>query len=507
MKNIINGPRAKIAKILARVSDKKQESNPAQVLRLKEFAEAKGFDNPKVYEIEESSTKEDRQKFQEIISEIKESKEPVALFVDTVDRLQRSFRESVILDDMRKAGKVELYFYRENLIIHKESNSADIIRWDMAVMFARSYVLQLSDNVKRRFEEKRKNGEKTGPAPIGYINIGAKDEKKDIIPDKDKMHYILNAYNLFATRNYSIKTLTTEMIKRGLVGKDGKPIASSMIHRILTDPFYYGEMKSKGEIMPHKYEPIMPKSLFLKVQKVLVERRKNPSKHESKNFAIFKGLKCANCGCTYSPEIKKEKYIYYGCTNYKKICKRVFVREEDLMKPIYEEMKKLQLPQDKIDELVSELKKSNESKSLFHQNATTQLQKQYNSLQAKIDRLFDLYLEGELKVTKKYYDEKLAEYKDKQYYISTQLENYTKADEAYYITASTVLNLARRILDIFESSEVNEKRQLLNYLLQNPSVNEKKLMFTLRNPFNTIVLMNKRPLRLRGQDSNLRPND
>jgi len=33
----------------------------------------------------------------------------------------------------------------------------------MGVMFARSYVLQLSDNVKRSFEQKRREGNYFGP--------------------------------------------------------------------------------------------------------------------------------------------------------------------------------------------------------------------------------------------------------------------------------------------------------------------------------------------------------
>lgn len=61
--------------------------------------------------------------------EIEQSNEPIALVVDTVDRLQRSFRESVQLDDLRKAGKLEIHFYRENLVINKDSNSADLLRW------------------------------------------------------------------------------------------------------------------------------------------------------------------------------------------------------------------------------------------------------------------------------------------------------------------------------------------------------------------------------------------
>lgn len=44
------------------------------------------------------------------------------------------------------------------LILDKNSNSTDVMRWDMSVMFAKAYVLQLSDNVKRSLEQSRKEG-------------------------------------------------------------------------------------------------------------------------------------------------------------------------------------------------------------------------------------------------------------------------------------------------------------------------------------------------------------
>ena len=91
--------------VLARVSDKKQDSNEAQVLRIADYTKYKQLTVWKTYEIEESSTKGDREKFQEVIRDIEQSKEPIALVVDTVDRLQRSFKESVVLDNLRKRFK------------------------------------------------------------------------------------------------------------------------------------------------------------------------------------------------------------------------------------------------------------------------------------------------------------------------------------------------------------------------------------------------------------------
>ena len=94
--------------ILARVSDEKQDSNEAQVMRVTDYIRNKSLEVWKTYEIKESSTQGNRKQFKEIIKEIENSKEPIALVADTVDRIQRSFRDSITLDDLRKAGKLVL---------------------------------------------------------------------------------------------------------------------------------------------------------------------------------------------------------------------------------------------------------------------------------------------------------------------------------------------------------------------------------------------------------------
>ena len=120
--------------LLARVSSREQQegmSIPAQERRLREYAERKALSVQHVFAITESSTKDTRQEFQKILELIKKSKEPIALVADTIDRVQRSFKESVVLEDLRKEGKVEIYFIREGLVLNLKSNSADILRWDM----------------------------------------------------------------------------------------------------------------------------------------------------------------------------------------------------------------------------------------------------------------------------------------------------------------------------------------------------------------------------------------
>ncbi len=106
-----------------------------------------------------------------------------------------------------------------------------------------------------------------------------------------------------------------------------------------------------------------------------------------------------------------------------------------------------------------------------------------------------------MSITKDEYDRKIKEYKEEQYEITLKLNEYTSADYQYHITAGTVLNLARKAKEIFNSSEITEKRQLLNFLLQNCLLNGRKLEFALRKPFDSIIEYASCPTVLRRQDS------
>ncbi|MBS1586009.1 MAG: recombinase family protein [Bacteroidetes bacterium] len=478
--------------ILARVSDKHQDSNEAQILRISEYVRHKNLAVWKTYEIEESSTQGDRTQFQQILKEIAKCKEPIALVVDTVDRLQRSFRESVILDDLRKAGQLELHFYRENLIINKDSNSADLLRWDIAVMFARSYILQLSDNVKRKLELKRLNGEWIGRAPIGYINVGEEKNNRDIIPDAKIRHLIVKIFELYETGLYSIKKVGEIVAKDGLRSPLGKQLATSMIDHILNNPFYYGEMRVKGKLYNHKYPPLINKALFDSCQRVKNGWDKKPFKYAAKQF-IFRGLlRCAKCNCSMSPQIKKGKYVYYSCTNARKqICdKKIYVKEDDLLKPIYEILRTFDsIPQSELNIVLSELKKSTEIKDKYLEHTIKQLRLEYNQIQIKIGRIADLLIENA--ITPEVYNQKLKEYKDGQYDIDIQIREHTKADKNYYTTIATVLAITKNSLRAFTSSKVDEKRVIINLILQNSIVNGKNLEFTMRPAFEKLYEASK----------------
>ena len=121
------------------------------------------------------------------------------------------------------------------------------------------------------------------------------------------------------------------------------------------------------------------------------------------------------------------------------------------------------------------------------------------------NKLRDWVTQIDRSITKDIYDKKHQEYHDKIQLLNIELEEHTKADYDYQTTVASVISIARRAKSIFESSEPHEKRAFLNYLLQNPTINEKNLEFTMRSPFNLVLNLADNPNWLRRQGSNLRP--
>lgn len=493
------------ALLLARVSSKEQEegqSIPAQIRRLTEYAQKKGFEVEQVFQITESSTKDTRKEFEKILTIIRKSRHSYALIADTIDRVQRSFKESLILNDLRLDGKVEIHFYRENLILNQKSNSSDILRWDMGVMFAKSYVLQMSDNIKRSKEEALKKGLWIGLAPFGYLHTTDEKGDKTIIPDPNLKYLIGHMFEQYATGNVSLLTLTEKMHGMGMKTKSGRKIAKSQVEAMLKNPFYSGIMNTKSGHFPHCYEPLVSPELFRRVQDVFAGYNKKPFKAATSAF-ILKGLiTCNNCGCIASPELKKGQYIYYSCTNAKHNCSRVYVREEDLMKTIHAHFGRIQLPDNVIEEITHYLRSIHDSEQIYHKEQLKSIRQEQDRIQKRISQMYDDKLDGVIDET--LFRQKTEEYKRRQIELRDQVARHETADLQFHVTANQVMQLAKRAWDIFQSSEVEEKRQLLNFVFQNLKLDGKNLLVTLREPFNLFMQVQDSPGRWGRPDSNWR---
>lgn len=226
--------------------------------------------------------------------------------------------------------------------------------------------------------------------------------------------------------------------------------------------------------------------LFAKAHEVRDGFKRQNFKRTNKPY-IFRGLvRCAECGCTISPEIKKGKYVYYHCTNYHGNCKNVLcIKEEDLIKQIKPTLLDLQMENDAIEELKRELRGIHEGEQADYELNVNAINKKIKTIDQRMKVMYEDRLDE--RITPEDYDEKVKDSKKQKKDLLDQLGDYTEADATFNITASKILNISSKACELFESSEPEEKTQLLNFILQNFSLSGKNLLFETKIPFSGIL--------------------
>jgi len=372
------------AVIFARVSSEKQErgaSIDAQKSTIYEYCEKQNFTIIKEFIITESSSRGDRKQYHEMLKFVLAYPHKVAIVVNCVDRLQRSYKDTPALDDLRKQGKIEVHFLKENLILSKDSRGMDILFWNMCVLMANSYILALSDNVKRSMEFNWAQGKWQSLAPIGYLNIKDKDGKSQIIIDKKRAPIIKKLFKEYATGVHSSCSLLQLACNMGLISKQPKYYKSSpdyqkknfvcrnTIISILRNPFYYGMMCVKGKLIPHIHGKIISKELFDRVQEILDSKHKGSKQQQLSKYAyIFRGLiTCGHCGRkVYSDySAKRNKYIYLRCY----YCPNSSTNENIILQQLEEELfSKIKLSNQDIKCLQNALSQQFDEKKITNAN-------------------------------------------------------------------------------------------------------------------------------------------
>ena len=146
---------------------------------------------------------------------------------------------------------------------------------------------------------------------------------------------------------------------------------------------------------------------------------------------------------------------------------------------------RIALSDEQIETITQYLKEIHQSESLFHRDSLKALRTEQDKLQRRIGQIYDDKLDG--LIDEKMYLEKVRKYKSRQTEILEEMKRHEVADKNFYITANMVLKLAARTRELFESSEVDEKRQLLNFVFQNLRLDKKTLLINTHEPFSTIM--------------------
>lgn len=474
--------------LIARVStiEQKEAGNslPAQQERLRRYCEQKGFKILRICSFDESAYTDERNEFDYIIDFILEQKEKIVVCCDKVDRLSRNVFDKRISVLYEKAinDKLELHFVSDGQVINSQISAVEKFQFSISLGLAKYYSDAISDNVKRSFEQKLRKGEWLSLAPYGYRHTTKPDGTKDIVMDEYESQVVRKIFELYATGAYSL-----DLLCKKINAEYGTKFIRGSMGKLLSNPFYYGIMVVKGKEYPHRYPCVISHVLFDRVKEVKDSFKKKPYKYAGKPY-IYRGLlRCAHCGLAITPEQHKG-YIYYHCTQYNGKHGAKWLREEEITRQLGEVFKNLKVPKNILEEISEMLETLHKDKMDFHDKQLDEIAREKKTLSKMVDNLYLDRLKG--RITESEYDRYYESFKRQGEDLAIRLEKLEDAENNYYINAKYVFDLASRAHELFESSEVDQRRELIKLVLSNLRVEDEKVLYDAQKPFDLILNAN-----------------
>ena len=269
----------------------------------------------------------------------------------------------------------------------------------LSIAFGQSkyYVDNLSENIKRGNRQKLRKGIFPNRAPLGYFN---EPRLRTIEIDQEKSKIVKKAYELFSTGKSSFVDIANFFQNFGVVGRSGKRLHLDMVKIILSNKFYVGIIKYGGETYEGTHKQFIPLELFSKVQEIL-KNREHP-KNKKHIFAFTGFVKCKECGCTITAEVKhkcypktrgKVDYVYYRCTKKKNPCSQKYLNGEIFEQQLRAIVEKASLPQSWAKIWSEKLNQEEIETKTNKQEKISKISLVIQQIDQKLDRLLEGYLD------------------------------------------------------------------------------------------------------------------
>ncbi len=468
-----------------RVSSKRQReegvSIEAQRKLILDYAKRNNFEVVKEFDIDESAKKEGRKKFSEMVTYIQANKNILGILCEKVDRLLRgNLKDRVIIEDMVNNEGREIHFIKESLVYNKNAKSFQKLQFDIQNGFARFYLNNLSDEVKKAYDILVDDGFYPHIPPIGYKT---KLDDHVAIPDPAVAPFIKRIFELCATGEYSERKIGLMLFDEGFRSRKGNRVGKSAIGKILHTHFYYGFFEWKGEVKPGKHDPIIDKDLFDKVQEVLSPKKKKGYKHD---FSFVGLMECGECHNGVTAELQKG-HVYYHCTKPRgaQFCHQKYVREEVITEQLAKVIKAVSLDLKKLKTIKDIMSVSLADETEYLQDSLDALNSQYKDLQEQSSKLLDLYLKGKIK--EEAYNSKSTEVNKETELVNAEIMKHKTADRAYKQEIEGFLTFCNMAPKLFASSRPVLQRELLRFVVSNLSLKDGLVDFKLKIPFSIVA--------------------
>lgn len=301
-----------------------------------------------------------------------------------------------------------------------------------------------------------------------------KDNKDHIDPIQGPL--VRQAFELYATEQYTLHTLCSHMEQLGLKNIVKKRVNINSLSVMLNNSFYIGILRVKEMNFDGGHEPLISPDLFKRVQAIL--RGNTNQKINKHEYKFRKLISCNSCGYSLIAETQKG-HIYYRC--HTKECTTKGMREVTVENFLLKAFTATQLlPEESA--ILDELLRDMESDWITKQkDMLTALRLQKGQIEQGLERLTDCYVEGGL--DKETYEQRkqklLMESKEKQ---AAEREINLGKDKLFR-RVKKILELGKNLKKSYEMGISEEQREFVQMATSNLVVNCKKLDISMRSPF------------------------
>lgn len=459
--------------IYVRVSTREQAeegySIGAQLEKLRAYCDIKGWIVVEEYvDAGYSGGKLERPAIQKLIKDIKSNKFDMVL-VYKLDRLSRSQKDTLfMIEDVFHPNNVKFSSIQENF---DTSTPLGMAMAGILSVFAQLERAQIKERMSLGAEARASEGLWHGGGfdPIGYDYIksnGKKGGGRLVINEYEALQ-IRKIFDLFEAGE-SVSQIRNFMHSK-YTNKHGSWKSTSSVYSVLETPVACGMIKAKDGYIQGQHEAIIPIERFNRVQELMRERRKNMTSAQKSAFqrtSILAGLLfCGNCGARYyiktarsgRKEESQRLVKYYCCysrgkSNKKMIidpdCKNVTIREDRLDQMIIDEICKLQIEPDMIEE-IPETKINKDG-----------IDKKIVELTNKRKKLIDLYLIDAFP---------MEEIQSRLDDINNQIEDLEREKTAVnepLITMDEAREIVSNARNVFETGSFDDKVALIKALIE-----------------------------------------
>jgi DNA invertase Pin-like site-specific DNA recombinase len=422
-----------------------------------EYASKRGITIAQWFEEQVSAAKRGRPVFTKLVGLLK-SKRAGGIIIHKIDRGARNLRDWADMADLMDRG-IEVHFAHESIDLHTRSGrlSADIL-----AVVASDYIRNLREETIKGINGRLRQGLFPFSAPVGYLNTG-KGKVKTVDPIRGP--FVKQAFELYATRQYSLQALEDEMFKRGFRTRTGKIIYLSQLATILRNPFYMGliRLKNRSEMYPGIHVPLIDSSLYNQVQFIIDHKR---SKYRQPHQHLFSSLLyCEHCGLHLVGESQKG-HVYYRC--HRKLCPKTCIREERFEAAIAEELKRINLsPEEEpiVTEILLDFKKR---VTEVTQKLRRDVQDELSHIQDSIRTLLQKFLDNA--VPKETFDEGHASLLMQRKLCEEKLRSLD-AEQDIHARTEEFFNVLRTVCQSFSAGTASQRRTLMGQMFVKISTN------------------------------------